>query len=219
MSVEPSAPASATAPAEPPFFLQKLSEVTTDWDNHRRWKMEKGLPNRYEEIVRTLFAYIPSTSIANFSIATNGTVEKTESPVTYECIFTPEQIKILIELEAISGNVYADVKKAYPKPSRAHGTRNEELRKLLDVHNFDQGIITMSLHDSLLKIHKQKLWRAQQKYNKPPRSVRGAERYAASEAGSTVSLTDKMKMWRLRSNRDDDSSMDNASDVAGPSGT
>ncbi|KAJ3817553.1 hypothetical protein F5878DRAFT_647344 [Lentinula raphanica] len=106
----------------------------------RRWKMEKGLPDRYEEIVRTLFAYIPSTSPANFSIAANGTVEKTESPVTYECIFTAEQIKILVELEAISGNVFVDVKKAYPKPSRAQGGRNEELRKLLDVHHFDQGI-------------------------------------------------------------------------------
>ncbi|KAJ3724909.1 hypothetical protein C8R42DRAFT_640798 [Lentinula raphanica] len=260
MSVEPPAPAAAAAssvspsqplPPAPPFFLQSLSEVSTDVENQlftitrrgnanplevsfeemiecvlaslaigRRWKMVQGAPPRYEEIVKTLFAYIPSTSPANFSIMADGNVEKTESPVTYECIFSPEQLKILIKIDAISGNVFTDVKKAYPKPARAStfaGSRNEKMHKLIDMYNFDQDVLMGSMHEVLLKQHKQKMWRATRP--KQAKSVRGVERYATSDAGSsTMGLAEKMRMWNFRSNPDEDSTMDGASEAGGPSG-
>ncbi|KAJ3766106.1 hypothetical protein FB446DRAFT_708914, partial [Lentinula raphanica] len=200
-------------------FEEMIECVLASLAMGRRWKMEQGAPPRYDEIVKTLFAYIPSTSPANFSIIADGKVEKTDLPVTYECIFTPEQLKILINIEAISGNVFTDVKKAYPKPSRASsfaGSRNEKMHKLIDMYNFDQDVLMGSMHEVLLKQHKQKMWQANRP--KQPKSVRGVERYAASEAGSsTMGLAEKMRMWNFRSNPDEDSTMDGASEAGGPS--
>ncbi|KAJ3792603.1 hypothetical protein GGU11DRAFT_760629 [Lentinula aff. detonsa] len=83
----------------------------------RRWKMEQGAPTQYNEIAGTLMDHIPATSMANFSIIHNGELWKSSQPVTYNCIFSGPQINELIQSGAITGNIYNNVKWAYPKPA------------------------------------------------------------------------------------------------------
>ncbi|KAJ3727546.1 hypothetical protein C8R42DRAFT_638729 [Lentinula raphanica] len=243
----PVAQTTAPATNPPAFFVQDFPRVNLDWDNQVfqitrrdadpisvtteemincilasmamscRWKMEAGAPPRYDEIILALMACIPSTSPANFSIIINGELEKPEKQVTYDCVFSADQLKSFVDAGAITGNIYVDVKNAYPKPSRPSNgsSKNNSFWNLIDIYNFNQDVIIASMHDSLLRQHKQKVWHSQKA--KQPKSLRGAERYAASEAGgSTVSLTEKMNMWRL--NRADDSMMDSVSEAGGPSG-
>ncbi|KAJ3825598.1 hypothetical protein F5880DRAFT_1505336 [Lentinula raphanica] len=240
----------------PPFALQKLSQVTLDWDKQlftitrtdnddltvsteemiscilaslalsRRWKMEQGAPTRYDEIARTLMAYIPPTSTANFSIIHNGELWRSSQPVTYNCIFSGPQIAELTQSGAITGNIYNDVKWAYPKPSRTTQSSDKDSGLLVDffaVHSSksDQKVFLNGIFAAAKDAERNVAWRA--KRNKPAKSLRGAERYidsapsVASAPSTAVSVTEKMNMWRLRSGTKGDEDMDSTSEAAGPS--
>ncbi|KAJ3799243.1 hypothetical protein GGU11DRAFT_860202 [Lentinula aff. detonsa] len=241
------------------FALQAVPEVTLDWNQQlftiarlnkedllvsteemvscvlaslamsRRWKMEQGAPTRYNEIAGTLVSYIPTTSTTNFSIIHNGELWKSSQPVTYNCIFSGPQITELTQSGAISGNIYNDVKWAYPKPCRATPPTDRDSGFLADffaVHSTksDQKVLLNGIFAAAKDAERNVAWRA--KRNKTPKSLQGTQRFnetahssvnAPSRASTTVSVTEKMKMWRLRSGTGGNEDMDSASDAAGPS--
>ncbi|KAJ3795503.1 hypothetical protein GGU11DRAFT_758281 [Lentinula aff. detonsa] len=238
------------------FIFQELPGVTLDWDRQlftitrldtddltvsteemiscilaslamsRRWRMEQGAPTRYDEIARTLVSYIPTTSTANFSIIHNGELWKSSQPVTYDCIFSGPQVTELTQSGAITGNIYADVKWAYPKPSRVIQSSDKDSGLLADffaVHSTksDQKVLLNGIFAAAKDAERNVAWRA--KRNKAPRSLRGTQRYAETAASSvnapstTASVTEKMRMWRFRSGTRVTEDMDSASEAAGPS--
>ncbi|KAJ3735127.1 hypothetical protein DFJ43DRAFT_1037405 [Lentinula guzmanii] len=139
----------------------------------RRWKMEQGAPTRYNEIAGTLMNYIPTTSPANFSIIHNGELWKSSQPVTYNCVFSGPQITELTQSGAITGNIYNDVKWAYPKPSHffaVHSTKS------------DQKVLLNGIFAAAKDAERNVAWRARR--NKTPKSLRGAERYAETTPSS-----------------------------------
>ncbi|KAJ3735408.1 hypothetical protein DFJ43DRAFT_1036911 [Lentinula guzmanii] len=188
--------------------------------------MEQGAPTRYNEIAGTLMNYIPATSAANFSIIHKGELWKSAQPVTYNCIFSDPQITELTQSGAITGSIYNDVKWAYPKPLRASRSTDQGSGLLADffaVHSTksDQKVLLNGIFAAAKDAERNVAWRA--KRNRTPKSVRGAERYAESGSSSinapstTVSVTDKMRMWRLRSGNGLNEDMDSSSEVARPS--
>ncbi|KAJ3715281.1 hypothetical protein DFJ43DRAFT_1043544 [Lentinula guzmanii] len=191
----------------------------------RRWKMEQGTPTRYNEIARTLGSYIPGTSTANFSIIHNGELWKSSQPVTYNCVFSGPQITELTQSGAITGNIYNDVKLAYPKPARMNTSSDKDSGLLADffaVHSTksDQKVLLNGIFAAAKDAERNVAWRA--KRNKNPKSLRGSQRYAEttpsllSAPSTTASVTEKMRMWRFRSGIRSNEDMDSASE-AGPS--
>ncbi|KAJ3780422.1 hypothetical protein GGU10DRAFT_337181 [Lentinula aff. detonsa] len=238
------------------FILQELPGVILDWDEQvftitrldtddltvsteemiscilaslamsRRWRMEQGAPPRYDEKARTLGTCIPTTSTANFSIIHNGELWKSSQPITYDCIFSGAQITELTQSGAITGNIYADVKWAYPKPSRAIQSSDKDSGLLADffaVHSTksDQKVLLNGIFAAAKDAERNVAWRA--KRNKAPKSLRGTQRYAETASSSvkapstTASVTEKMRMWRLRTGARSTEDIDSASEVAGPS--
>ncbi|KAJ3792449.1 hypothetical protein GGU11DRAFT_760758 [Lentinula aff. detonsa] len=192
----------------------------------RRWKMEQGTPTRYDEIARTIGSYIPTTSTANFSIIHNGELWKSSQPITYTCVFSAPQITELTQSGAITGNIYNDVKWAYPRPSQKTPSSERDSGLLADffaVHSTksDQKVLLNGIFAAAKDAERNVAWRARR--NKTPKSLRGSQRYAEpapsfiSAPSTTVSITEKMKMWRVRSGTTAIEDMDSASEVAGPS--
>ncbi|KAJ3729013.1 hypothetical protein DFJ43DRAFT_1040852 [Lentinula guzmanii] len=191
----------------------------------RHWKMEQGAPTRYDEIAKTLISYIPPMSTANFSIIHNGELWKSAQPVTYNCIFSTPQIDELTQSGAITGNIYNDVKWAYLKPARTTTSSDKDSGMLADffaAHSTksDQKVFLNGIFAAAKDAERNVSWRA--KHNKPTKSLRGSERYTEStpslvRAPSTsVSITEKMNMWRLHSGTRNDNDMDSSSEPAGP---
>ncbi|KAJ3795065.1 hypothetical protein GGU11DRAFT_840341 [Lentinula aff. detonsa] len=237
-----------------PFALQTVPQITLDWDNQvftitrpneddltvsteemiscvlaslamsRHWKMEQGAPTGYNEIARSLMIYIPATSTANFSIIHNGELWKSAVPVTYNCIFSGAQITELTQSGAITGNIYNDVKWAYPKPLRASRSADQDSGLLADffaVHSTksDQKVLLNGIFAAAKDAERNVAWRA--KRNRTPKSLRGTERYSetapsiVNAPSTTASVTEKMKMWHLRSGQAVNEEMDSASEAAG----
>ncbi|KAJ3991438.1 hypothetical protein F5050DRAFT_1868596 [Lentinula boryana] len=237
------------------FTLQELPEVSLDWDRQlftitrldnedltvsteemiacilaslamsRRWKMQQGTHTRYNEIARTLGSYIPGTSTVNFSFIHNGELWKSSQPVAYNCVFSGPQITELTESGAITGNIYNDVKLAYPKPARMTTSFDKDSGLLADffaIHSTksDQKVLLNGIFAAAKDAERNVAWRA--KRNKNPKSLRGSQHYAEtapsllSAPSTTASITEKMRMWRFRSGIRSTEDMDSASE-AGPS--
>ncbi|KAJ3987955.1 hypothetical protein F5890DRAFT_1471800 [Lentinula detonsa] len=208
-----------------PFALQTVPQITLDWDDQvftiarpnegdlmvsteemiscvlaslamsRRWKMEQGAPTRYNEIARSLMIYIPATSTANFSIIHNGELWKSAQPVTYNCIFSGAQITELTQSGAITGNIYNDVKWAYPKPLRTSRSADQDSGLLADffaVHSTksDQKVLLNGIFAAAKDAERNVAWRA--KRTRTPKSLRGTERYSET-APSIVNVRNFLK--------------------------
>ncbi|KAJ3796223.1 hypothetical protein GGU11DRAFT_757717 [Lentinula aff. detonsa] len=180
----------------PPFALQDLPQ------------MEQGAPTRYDEIAKMLISYIPPMSTANFSIIHNGELWKSAQPVTYNCIFSAPQIDELTQSSAITGNIYNDDSGMLADFFAVHSTKS------------DQKVFLNGIFAAAKDAERNVSWRA--KRNKPTKSLRSSERYTESTPSlvhalsTSVSITEKMNMWCLRSSTRNNDDMDSSSEPAGP---
>ncbi|KAJ3991121.1 hypothetical protein F5050DRAFT_1795108 [Lentinula boryana] len=144
----------------------------------------------------------------------------------YDCVFSGPQITELTQSGAITGNIYNDVKWAYPKPSRRTTSSDNDSGLLADFFaarstKSDQKVLLNGIFAAAKDAERNVAWRA--KRNKTPKSLRGSQRYAepappfVNAPSTTVSVTEKMKMWRFRSSTRATEDMDSASEAAGPS--